>query len=244
MALVWSDLGIRHPNFCVAVYLWRAAGWSVGGAAWVAEVVPLCHICALEAVVFGRPRRPRVGILVEGDAIDPYQVLGVAHDASTEEVRRAYRRLARQHHPDLDPGPRAAERFRLINEAYRTLTDGPARAAFDATHAPAGAFTGPAPEPAPQPAAEPTTPPVAGTNRLAAASILVSIAAVCLPGPLLFGWYLGPIGALLGHAARWQIRRSGEAGAGLALAGIAVGWGLTVMAVAATAVGVLISRVQ
>ena len=99
-------------------------------------------------------------------------------------------------------------------------------------------------EAAPQPTAEPTTPPVAGTNRLAAASILVCIAAVCLPGSLLFGWYLAPVGALLGHTARWQIRRSGEAGAGLALAGIVVGWGLTVAAVAATAVGVLISRAQ
>ncbi len=169
--------------------------------------------------------RPQSANPPEGGTIDPYQVLGVARNASTEEVRRAYRSLALRHHPDRDPGPRAAERFRLINEAYRMLLDEPAHATYDATHAP-------------------TTPPATGTNRLATASMLVCIAAVCLPGTLLFGWFLGPVVALLGHVARWQIRRSGEAGAGLALAGIVVGWGLTVAAVAATAVGVLISRAQ
>jgi hypothetical protein len=192
----------------------------------------------------GGPQRPRSADPPEGGTIDPYQVLGVARNASTEEVRRAYRSLARRHHPDRDPGPWAADRFRLINEAYRMLVDEPARGTFDATHTPTGTATGPATEPAPQPPAEPTTPPATGTNRLAAASMLVGIAAVCLPGTLLFGLYLGPVVALLGHAARWQIRRSGEAGAGLALAGIMVGWGLTVAAVAATAVGVLISRSQ
>jgi molecular chaperone DnaJ len=56
--------------------------------------------------------------------MDLYVVLGLRHGASEEDVKRAYRRLARRYHPDVNPGDReAAERFRQILEAYEVLTD-------------------------------------------------------------------------------------------------------------------------
>ena len=59
--------------------------------------------------------------------MDLYIVLGVEHSASESEIKRAYRRLARRYHPDINPGDRVAElRFRQILEAYETLID-PAR---------------------------------------------------------------------------------------------------------------------
>ncbi|EGO94899.1 DnaJ domain-containing protein, partial [Acidiphilium sp. PM] len=50
---------------------------------------------------------------------DPYDVLGVARDAGQDDIRRAYRRLAKDHHPDLNPGNAAAEaRFKEVSAAY------------------------------------------------------------------------------------------------------------------------------
>src|SRR3954453_13665813 len=54
---------------------------------------------------------------------DYYEVLGVPRDASTEDIRRAYRRLARQYHPDVNKEPGAEERFKEISEAYEVLRD-------------------------------------------------------------------------------------------------------------------------
>ncbi len=64
---------------------------------------------------------------------DYYAVLGVSRSASFEEVRAAYRRLARQHHPDVNPSAEAAERMRRINEAWEVLRDADRRAAYDRT---------------------------------------------------------------------------------------------------------------
>jgi len=65
-------------------------------------------------------------------ADDPYTVLGVARDASADELRRAYRKLAKQHHPDLNPGNKAAEeRFKAVSVAYDLLGDADKRARFD-----------------------------------------------------------------------------------------------------------------
>ena len=50
---------------------------------------------------------------------DPYKVLGVSPDASDEEIKRAYRKLAKQYHPDLNPGDEvAAKKMQQINAAY------------------------------------------------------------------------------------------------------------------------------
>lgn len=55
--------------------------------------------------------------------VECYQVLGLSPDASTEEIRQAYRRRAQEFHPDRNPGdPRAEERFKKLSEAYRILT--------------------------------------------------------------------------------------------------------------------------
>jgi curved DNA-binding protein CbpA len=62
---------------------------------------------------------------------DYYRVLGVARDASTPEIRRAYRRLARQHHPDRNPASDGPERFRTLAEAYAVLNDPGRRARYD-----------------------------------------------------------------------------------------------------------------
>jgi curved DNA-binding protein CbpA len=62
---------------------------------------------------------------------DYYRVLGVTRDNSTPEIRRAYRRLARQHHPDRNPEPESPERFRTLAEAYAVLGDPARRARYD-----------------------------------------------------------------------------------------------------------------
>ena len=65
-------------------------------------------------------------------AADPYQTLGVARDATPEQIRVAYRKLAKQLHPDLNPGDKSAEeRFKAVSVANELLSDPEKRARFD-----------------------------------------------------------------------------------------------------------------
>ena len=63
---------------------------------------------------------------------DYYQVMGLARDASADDIKRAYRQLARKHHPDVSKEPGAEQRFKDIGEAYAVLKDPEKRAAYDA----------------------------------------------------------------------------------------------------------------
>jgi molecular chaperone DnaJ len=62
---------------------------------------------------------------------DPYELLGVTRDADADAIKKAYRRLARQLHPDVNPDPQTQERFKEISRAYEILSDPQKRAAYD-----------------------------------------------------------------------------------------------------------------
>jgi curved DNA-binding protein len=62
---------------------------------------------------------------------DFYEVLGVSRDADADALQRAYRQLARKHHPDVAKDPGAEDRFKEINEAYQVLSDPATRARYD-----------------------------------------------------------------------------------------------------------------
>jgi hypothetical protein len=88
-------------------------------------------------------------------APDPYAVLGIPRDASGQQVQRAYRRLAKRYHPDLNPGAGTSQQMRRINRAWETLSSPASRAQYDAGSArskPAGFdhWSGPARHPGPR----------------------------------------------------------------------------------------------
>src|SRR5208283_3547113 len=94
-----------------------------------------------------------------GTQKDYYGVLGVSRDAKPEEIRKAYRHLARKHHPDVNPGNKnAEEKFKQLSEAYEILSDEKKRKIYDqygfySDNLPPGGYppgsAGPAPSPPP-----------------------------------------------------------------------------------------------
>jgi molecular chaperone DnaJ len=62
---------------------------------------------------------------------DLYDTLGVSRDADGDTIKKAYRRLARQLHPDVNPDPRSAERFKDVSHAYEVLSDPEKRRMYD-----------------------------------------------------------------------------------------------------------------
>src|SRR3989338_2949114 len=75
---------------------------------------------------------------------DYYEILGVSKNASSEQLKKAYRNLARKHHPDVDKSQGAEQKFKEINEAYQVLSDSQKKSAYDqyghAAFAPGGGF--------------------------------------------------------------------------------------------------------
>ncbi|WP_303869761.1 DnaJ domain-containing protein [Acetobacterium wieringae] len=73
--------------------------------------------------------------------LDPYHVLGVPHDASDEDVSKAYKKLAKQYHPDLNPGnPEAAKKMSEVNAAYDLIKSGQANYAYGNAHGTASPY--------------------------------------------------------------------------------------------------------
>lgn len=91
---------------------------------------PLWETFACEATV--KPRRPPVSPMAV-QFRDYYEVLGVSRDAGQDEVKRAFRKLARKYHPDVAGNePEAEAKFKEVNEAYEVLSDPEKRRKYDA----------------------------------------------------------------------------------------------------------------
>ena len=86
---------------------------------------------------------PRAAMVMATTKRDYYEILGVQRGATEDEIKKAFRRLARQYHPDVNKDKGAEEQFKEINEAYEVLGDAQKRQAYDRFgHAGVGAGAG------------------------------------------------------------------------------------------------------
>ena len=120
----------------------RAVPRAVAGRICPADVHPPQpgEIWAADARHHGRLQRPLAVVAMTTETpLDCYKVLGIARDATLRQVKAAYRKLAKRHHPDACPGdPEAAARFRDITDAYTILSDPVLRQVYDRDrHSPA-----------------------------------------------------------------------------------------------------------
>lgn len=106
---------------------------------------------------------------------DHYEALGLQPDATPEEIKKAFKALALQYHPDQHPTPIAAAIFRRLNEAYKVLSDPEARKRYDELRrirttrrpSPGPAKSKAKPRPKPRPKAEPKAKPRSGPKKQA-----------------------------------------------------------------------------
>jgi curved DNA-binding protein CbpA len=115
---------------------------------------------------------------------DPYAVLGVPRNATNDQIRQAYRRLAMRYHPDLHPAERTSERMRRLNEAWQILASPVSRQRYDAgiRHMPSQPTA--RAEPAPNPGGGPG---LAGALGILAVGwlVLATIFVGFLPAPII-----------------------------------------------------------
>lgn len=95
-----------------------------------AQRPPVWHLPVAPPLRFLLSATARRG-LSSSSARDPYAVLGVPKSATAQELKKAYFAMAKKFHPDVNPSPQAAARFRELSEAYDLLRDPPRRAEYD-----------------------------------------------------------------------------------------------------------------
>lgn len=97
--------------------MWIAAGYINGDNRWV--------------YAWGDRERERTGAGAFMEFKDYYKIMGVPENASADDIKKAYRTLARKHHPDLNKDTDSAEKFKELGEAYEVLKDPAKRAEYD-----------------------------------------------------------------------------------------------------------------
>lgn len=97
------------------------------------EKLMMPHVATCKPKARAKPKPPPSRRPSQRPAGGFYDALGVAEDATPADIKRAYRRLARELHPDHNPDPAAADRFKAVAHAYEVLSDPAKRHYYDVT---------------------------------------------------------------------------------------------------------------